>query len=48
MSGHPVTCATGAYRMVMGLELDEYRRSKMDATLKELFEERDGVAHLLG
>ena len=34
--------------MVNGLEIDEFGRGKMDATLKELMEERDGVNHLLG
>jgi malate dehydrogenase len=34
--------------MVKGLEIDEFSRGKMDATLKELMEERDGVKHLLG
>ncbi|TXL67239.1 malate dehydrogenase [Zeimonas arvi] len=48
MYGFPVTCAGGEYTMIKGLEIDEFSRSKMDATLKELFEERDGVAHLLG
>ncbi|GAA4405258.1 malate dehydrogenase [Quisquiliibacterium transsilvanicum] len=48
MYGFPVTCANGEYTMVKGLEIDEFSRSRMDLTLKELFEERDGVAHLLG
>ena len=46
--GFPVTCAGGKYEMVKGLEIDEFSRGKMDATLKELMEERDGVKHLLG
>jgi malate dehydrogenase len=46
--GVPVTCAGGSYERVRGLEVDEFSRTKMDATLKELLEERDGVAHLLG
>jgi len=48
MYGFPVTCAGGKYQMVKGLEVDEFSRGKMDATLKELMEERDGVKHLLG
>ncbi len=48
MYGFPVTCANGEYTMIKGLEVDEFSRSRMDHTLKELFEERDGVAHLLG
>ena len=32
---------------VAGLEIDPWSRGRMDATLKELLEERDGVKHLL-
>jgi malate dehydrogenase len=46
--GFPVTCAGGKYEIVKGLEIDEWSRGKMDATLKELLEERDAVKHLLG
>jgi len=46
--GFPVTCANGEYTMVKGLEVDPFSRERMDLTLKELFEERDGVKHLLG
>ncbi len=46
--GVPVTCANGEYTRVSGLEVDEFSRARMDLTLKELFEERDGVRHLLG
>ena len=47
MYGFPVTCANGEYQMVQGLEVDAFSREKMDFTLKELLEERDGVQHLL-
>ncbi|MEX0957920.1 MAG: malate dehydrogenase [Burkholderiales bacterium] len=46
--GFPVTCANGAYQMVRDLEIDAFSREKMDATLKELEEERGAVEHLLG
>jgi len=46
--GVPCTCAGGKYEVVKGLEIDEFSRAKMDNTLKELLEERDGVKHLLG
>jgi malate dehydrogenase len=46
--GFPVTCANGAYQVVTGLPIDEFSRSRLDLTLKELLEERDGVKHLLG
>jgi malate dehydrogenase len=48
MYGFPVTCAGGKYEIVRDLPIDEFSRGKMDNTLKELLEERDGVAHLLG
>lgn len=47
MYGVPVTCEGGKYTVIKGLEIDEFSRGKMDATLKELEEERAGVAHLL-
>ena len=46
--GHPVTCKNGAYEIVKGIEISEFSRQRMDATLKELHEERDGVKHLFG
>ena len=46
--GFPVTCSGGKYQMVRGLEIDAFSRERMDLTLKELQEERDGVKHLLG
>ncbi len=48
MYGVPVTTAGGEYQRVAGLEIDAFSREKMDATLKELEEERSGVAGLLG
>ncbi len=45
--GFPCTCADGKYQVIKGLEVDAFSRQKMDATLKELLEERDGVKHLL-
>ena len=46
--GSPVTCTGGKYALVMGIEVSDFSRKRMDATLKELREERDGVRHLLG
>ncbi|MCG5534615.1 malate dehydrogenase [Ectothiorhodospira mobilis] len=43
----PVTCSGGDYRIVQGLEIDDFSRERMQATEQELREERDGVAHLL-
>jgi malate dehydrogenase len=47
MYGVPVTTAGGTYQLVKGLEIDAFSRSKMDATLKELEEERAAISHLL-
>ena len=46
--GFPVTTAGGEHSLVKNLEIDAFSREKMNATLKELEEERAGVASLLG
>ena len=46
--GYPVTCRGGRFEIVKGIEVSDFSRKRMDATLKELHEERDGVKHLLG
>src|SRR3954465_10531143 len=46
--GYPVTTRNGSYQVVRGIELSEFSKKRMDATLKELHEERDGVRHLFG
>jgi malate dehydrogenase len=48
MYGMPVTTANGTYTLVRDLPIDDFSREKMNATLKELEEERAGVASLLG
>ena len=48
MYGVPVTTANGEYARVTGLPIDAFSRERMDLTLKELEEERAGVASLLG
>ena len=45
---YPVTCANGGWRIVDGLTVDDFSRSKLDITEAELVEERDEVAGLLG
>ena len=47
MYGVPVTCANGEYTRIEGLEVDAFSRERMDFTLNELLEEREGVKHLL-
>jgi malate dehydrogenase len=46
ISSFPVTCANGEYTIVQGLELDEFSRARIDASVAELSEERDAVAEL--
>jgi malate dehydrogenase len=46
--GYPVTTRGGQCQVVKGIQISDFSRKRMDATLKELLEERDGVKHLLG
>ena len=43
----PCTCEAGDWKIVQGLEINEFSRAKMSATEQELTEEKEGVAHLL-
>ncbi|HSD53820.1 MAG TPA: malate dehydrogenase [Burkholderiales bacterium] len=45
--GFPVTCANGRYQIVQGLRVNEFSRERMEATHRELLEEREGVRELL-
>jgi malate dehydrogenase len=44
--GYPVVCKNGKFSIVQGLEINAFSRARMDATDKELREERAGVEHL--
>jgi malate dehydrogenase len=46
--GYPVTCRDGRYEIVKGLEKTDFDKARMQATLKELHEERDSIKQLLG
>ena len=46
--GVPVTTENGKYTRIKDLEIDSFSRERLDFTLNELLEERDGVKHLLG
>ena len=46
ISSFPVTCSGGDYSIVDGLDIDDYSRSKIDASAAELVEERDAVSEL--
>ena len=48
MFGYPCTCKDGKYTVVQGIELSEFSKGRIQATLKELQEERDSIKHLLG
>jgi malate dehydrogenase len=46
ITGYPVTCKGGEYTIVEGLDIDDFSRGKIDASIKELGEERDAVKGL--
>ena len=46
ISSFPVRCTGGSYTVVEGLEIDEFSRARIDATVKELQEEREAVEGL--
>ena len=46
ISSFPCTTAGGSYSIVEGLEIDDFSRSRIDASTAELVEERDTVAEL--
>jgi malate dehydrogenase len=41
--GYPVTCSNGRYEIVKGIQLSDFSLAKMQATHRELQEERDAV-----
>jgi malate dehydrogenase len=43
---YPCVCKNGDFEIVQGLDINEFSRMKMDATAKELAEERDAVLGL--
>jgi malate dehydrogenase len=44
ISGFPCTCAGGDYSIVQGLDIDEFSRGRIDASVAELVSERDTVS----
>jgi malate dehydrogenase len=46
ISSFPVTTTTGAYEVVHGLDINDFSRARIDASVKELAEERDAVKEL--
>jgi malate dehydrogenase len=46
ISGSPCQCSGGEWRVVEGLEITEFSRERIDATVAELKDERDAVKRL--
>lgn len=46
ISSFPVTTKNGDWEIVQGLEIDEFSRARIDASVAELAEERDAVTEL--
>jgi malate dehydrogenase len=46
VSGFPCTASGGTYKIVPGLEVDDFSRGRIDASVAELAAERDAVAEL--
>ncbi|MFD0900174.1 malate dehydrogenase [Actinomadura sediminis] len=46
ISSFPVTTKDGAWEIVQGLDIDEFSRGRIDASVNELAEERDAVRKL--
>ncbi|MFJ9568870.1 malate dehydrogenase [Streptomyces bacillaris] len=46
ISSFPVTTKNGSYEIVQGLDINEFSRARIDASVKELTEERDAVREL--
>lgn len=46
ISSFPCTCKDGNYSIVQGLDINEFSRGKIDASVAELIEERDAVKDL--
>ncbi|RSS75514.1 malate dehydrogenase [Streptomyces sp. WAC06614] len=46
ISSFPVVCKNGTYEIVQGLDINEFSRARIDASVAELVEERDAVREL--
>ncbi len=46
IAGFPCTCSGGSYEIVQGLEISDFSRSRIDASVEELIGERDTVKEL--
>ncbi|HEV7626260.1 MAG TPA: malate dehydrogenase [Streptomyces sp.] len=46
ISSFPVTCSGGSYEIVQGLDINDFSRTRIDASVQELSEEREAVRGL--
>jgi malate dehydrogenase len=46
ISSFPCVCKDGKYSIVQGLDIDDFSRGRIDASVAELVEERDEVKKL--
>ena len=46
ISSFPVRCSGGRYEIVQGLEINDFSRERIDATVQELADEREAVKQL--
>jgi malate dehydrogenase len=46
VAGFPCTCSAGGYAIVEGLEIDDFSRQRIDASIAELEGERETVSSL--
>ncbi|MPY77155.1 MAG: malate dehydrogenase [Actinophytocola sp.] len=46
IASFPVTCSGGSYEIVQGLEINDFSRAKIDASVQELSDEREAVRKL--
>jgi malate dehydrogenase len=46
IAGLPCTCSGGSYEVVEGLEISDFSRERIDASIAELEGERDTVKEL--
>ncbi|MBO0518013.1 malate dehydrogenase, partial [Streptomyces beijiangensis] len=46
ISSFPVTTKDGKFEIVQGLEINDFSRARIDASVQELVEERDAVREL--
>jgi malate dehydrogenase len=46
VAGHPCSCSNGEWKIVEGLDVTDFSRPRIDATISELQEERAAVSKL--